>query len=349
MACVAVVGWYWYVWALFKECKGAPVGKWTRIWYDAAKDFSAAAQEMLDESCKNLHALTRPEFDALVAVEGGRSNEADTSMLAQLADEGLVNRTGVDASLTTAGFMSLEPYRARRAVFFAAGFGSRMLPITVNTPKPLVRVHGKRFIERLIDAVLAAGIEEIYVIRGYLPDEFDVLLKQYPGIRFIDNPIFAETNNISSAVAAVKAVPECFQNAYAFESDLYLTDPRYISKYQYRSSYLGFPVDETLDWYFETDESGRITKLAKDLGRDCWQMVGLSYWTAEDGAKLVRDLPVAFEMSDENRQIFWDDVPCRVLAENYDVHVRECDPSHIIEIDSFAELQEVDPAYRPRK
>lgn len=348
-ACVAVVGWYWYVWALFKECKGAPVGKWTRIWYDAAKEFSAAAQEMLDESCKNLHALTRPEFDALVAVEGGRGNEADAPMLAQLADEGLVNRTSVGASLTTAGFMSLEPYRARRAVFFAAGFGSRMLPITVNTPKPLVRVHGKRFIERLIDAVLAAGIEEIYVIRGYLPDEFDVLLKQYPGIRFIDNPIFAETNNISSAVAAVKAVPECFQNAYAFESDLYLTDPRYISKYQYRSSYLGFPVDETLDWYFETDESGRITKLAKDLGRDCWQMVGLSYWTAEDGAKLARDLPVAFEMSDENRQIFWDDVPCRVLAENYDVHVRECDPSHIIEIDSFAELQEVDPAYRPRK
>ena len=175
------------------------------------------------------------------------------------------------------------------------------------------------------------------------------MLKQYPGIHFIDNPIFAETNNISSAVAAVKAVPECFQNAYAFESDLYLTDPRHISKYQYQSSYLGFPVDETLDWYFETDESGRITKLAKDLGRNCWQMVGLSYWTAEDGAKLARDLPVAFEMSDENRQIFWDDVPCRVLAENYDVHVRECNPSHIIEIDSFAELQEVDPAYRPKK
>ena len=42
-------------------------------------------------------------------------------------------------------------------------------------------------------------------------------------------------------------------------------------------------------------------------------------------------------------------MPCRVLAENYDVHVRECDPSHIIEIDSFAELQEVDPAYRPKK
>lgn len=348
MVCVAVVGWYWYVWALFKECKGSPVGKWTRIWYDAAKRFGAAAQEMLEESCANLHPLSRPEFDALVAVEGGRCGEADAKVISALAGEGLVTSGPGEPRLTTAGFMALEPYRARRAVFFAAGFGSRMLPITVNTPKPLVRVHGKRFIERLLDAVLAAGIEEIYVVRGYLADEFDILLKRYPQIRFIDNPIYDETNNISSAVAAVRANPECFEQAYAFESDLYLTDPSYISKYQYQSNYLGFRVDETRDWYFEADEGGRITKLAKDLGRNCWQMVGLSFWSGADGRRLAHDLPQTFEASDENRQIFWDDIPCRICAGSYDVHVRACDPAHIIEIDSFAELQEVDPAYRPR-
>ncbi len=349
IACVAVVGWYWYVWALFKESKGSPVGKWTRVWYEAAKRFGAAAKEMLAEAAAGLRPLARPEFDAMVAVEAGNGAEADAEMLAVLAGEGFVSGTGAEAKLTTSGFMALEPYRAKRAVFFAAGFGSRMLPITVNTPKPLVRVHGKRFIERLLDAVIAAGIDEIYVVRGYLAEEFDVLLKHYPQITFVDNPIYNETNNISSGVAAVKAHPHCFENAYAFESDLYLTNPRYISKYQYRSSYLGFPVEETEDWYFEATDEGKITKLAKDLGHDCWQMVGLSYWSAEDGARLARDLPAAFEANDENRQIFWDDVPCRVCAENYDVFVRECDPTHIIEIDSFAELQEVDEAYRPKK
>ncbi len=349
LICVAVVGWYWYVWALFKECKGSPVGKWTRIWYEAAKKFGKAAREMLDEAAGERRALTKPEFDALVTVEAGRPTDADPDTLAALSREGLVDTTGSAARITTAGFMALEPHRARRAVFFAAGFGSRMLPITVNTPKPLVRVHGKRFIERLLDAVIAAGIEEIYVVRGYLAEEFDVLLKHYPQITFIDNPIYNETNNISSGVAAVKAHPRCFENAYAFESDLYLTDPSYISKYQYQSNYLGFPVEETEDWYFEANEDGKITKLAKDLGHDCWQMVGLSYWSAEDGAKLAADLPSAFEANDENRQIFWDDVPCRVCADNYDVYVRECDPTHIIEIDSFAELQEVDEAYRPKQ
>lgn len=349
IAATAVVGWYWYVWALFKECKGSPVGKWTRIWYDAARDFGRAAQQMIDESCSRRRALTRPEFDALVACEAGRSDKADARVLEDLAIEGFVRRaSGQDEDeaarpyeITTAGFMALEPYRARRAVFFAAGFGSRMLPITVNTPKPLVRVHGKRFIERLLDAVIAVGIEEIYVVRGYLADEFDVLLKKYPQVTFIDNPLFDQTNNISSAVAA----KDHFANAYAFESDLYLTDPSYISKYQYRSNYLAFPVDKTEDWMFETTEEGRITRLAKGSDGRCWQMVGLSYWDGADGARLAADLPEVFEQGEEERQIFWDDVPLRVRADAYDVHVRECDPSHIVEIDSFAELQEVDPSY----
>lgn len=346
MACVAIVGWYWYVWALFKECKGSPVGEWTRIWYDAAKRFGATAQAMVDESARAARPLARPEFDALVAVERGDGTE-EAETLSALAREGLVREDdGAQGglSLTTSGFMALEPYRVRRAVFFAAGFGSRMLPITVNTPKPLVRVRGRRFIERLLDAVIAASIEEIYVVRGYLADEFDVLLKAYPQIHFIDNPLFDKTNNISSAVAAKNH----FANAYAFESDLYLTDPSYITKYQYESNYLAFPVDKTDDWYFDADEGGSITHIGKGKGAPCWQMVGLSYWTAEDGARLARDLPEVFESGGEERQIFWDDVPLRVRAGSYDVHVRKCDPDHIVEIDSFAELQEVDPAYRTR-
>ena len=336
--CVAVVGWYWYVWALFKACKGSPCGDWTRIWYDAAKEYGGYAQSLLEQGIADQRELTRPEFDALVAIEGGNAENANKSVLESLQSEGLVD----GLSLTTAGFMALEPYHTKRAVFFAAGFGSRMLPITVNTPKPLVRVHGVRFIDRLIDAVISAGINEIYVVRGYLKEEFDQLKSKYPQIHFIDNDLYNETNNISSAVAA----KDFFQNAYAFESDLYLTDPSYITKYQYRSNYLAFPVESTDDWYFDVDDNERITTIAKGSGHPCWQMVGLSYWTAEDGRKLEKDLPKAFASSEKNRQIFWDEVPLREAADKYDVTVRRCDPSHIIEIDSFAELQEVDEAYR---
>lgn len=44
LAAVSVVGWYWYVWAMYKEAMGNPMAEWLYIWYRAAKDYAAAAE-----------------------------------------------------------------------------------------------------------------------------------------------------------------------------------------------------------------------------------------------------------------------------------------------------------------
>ncbi|MCI8366277.1 MAG: NTP transferase domain-containing protein [Eggerthellaceae bacterium] len=340
--CTAVVGWYWYVWGLFKEHSGTPVGNWIRVWYKAAKEFSKAAFELIGDDKMQTQELSYDEFKVLAAMaEGIAANDGfDQVLLAELEGRRLVEA----GSITARGLAALEPYRARRAVFFAAGFGSRMLPVTINTPKPLVRVWGERIIDRLLDAVIAAGIDEIYVVRGYLKEEFDQLLSKYPMIKFIDNPLYDSTNNISSALAA----KDCFENAYVFESDLLLRSPELVSKYQYRSNYLAIPVDETGDWCFFTDDAGRITRITKGSEKPCWQMVGVSYWTGEDGAKLAQHIPEVFELDDESKQIFWDDVPLDRRPEFYQVFVRACSDDDVAEIDSFQELQEIDEAYRVR-
>ncbi len=110
-------------------------------------------------------------FNELVALAEGTadinkiiSEKGSDSVIEGLMSSGLIDKNGITAK----GLDELEPYRARRAVFLAAGFGSRMLPITINTPKPLVRVHGKRIIDTLLDAVIAAGITDIYIVNGYL-------------------------------------------------------------------------------------------------------------------------------------------------------------------------------------
>ena len=177
-------------------------------------------------------------------------------------------------------------------------------------------------------------------MRGYLAEEFDQLLSKYPNLHFIDNPLFDQTNNISSAVAACGH----FERAYVFESDLFLTNSTLVSKYQYQSNYLGFPVERTDDWYFDADGEGVIKTLAKGKDAPCWQMVGLSYWTAADGARLARDIPEVFER-DDARQIFWDDVAIVRRPEEYSVHVRRCSPDDILEIDDFDDLRRIDPAY----
>ena len=45
-----------------------------------------------------------------------------------------------------------------RAIIMAAGLGNRMHPVTLHTPKPLVRVNGQRMIDSVIHALHANGI-----------------------------------------------------------------------------------------------------------------------------------------------------------------------------------------------
>ncbi|MDE5548298.1 MAG: NTP transferase domain-containing protein, partial [Clostridia bacterium] len=126
-----------------------------------------------------------------------------------------------EGKATAEQLAALQPYRVKRAIFLAAGLGSRMAPLTLHTPKPLVTVNGTRIIDTLLKAVVKAGIEEIYLVRGYLKEQFEVLKKDYPQIEFLDNLDYDKANNISSAFR----VGELLENAYVFESDLVLNDP----------------------------------------------------------------------------------------------------------------------------
>ncbi len=294
--------------------------------------------------------LTKKQFNILVYLEAERKAKSQRE-IAQATDMsvGTVNKAiselcelGFisDGIITDKGIEALEPYRVKHAVFMAAGFGSRLVPITLNTPKPLVRVKGKRIIDSLLDAVISVGIDEIYLVRGYLSEQFDQLLKKYPNIKFIENPVYNETNNISSAYFA----REIMKNSYVFESDLLLYNPKIITKYQYESNYLGVPTPLTEDWCFETDSSGYIKKLMQG-GTDCYHMFGISYWTEEDGAKLQEDLERVYNTVPGGKERYWDQAIFDYSIDHYKIAVRPCTFSDIIEIDTFNELKKLDPNY----
>jgi CTP:phosphocholine cytidylyltransferase-like protein/predicted transcriptional regulator len=305
--------------------------------------------------------LNRPQFEILVILEAARrgagtepltqrslAKRAGLSVgtvnktLTQLGDAGFAENSTLAGKvllqITSKGIEALEPFRVRRALFIAAGFGSRLVPITLNTPKPLVRVKGVRIIDTLLDAVIAAGIEEILIVRGYLGEQFDQLLYKYPGLQFLENPFYNETNNISSAMC----IRYLLKNAYVLESDLYLSNPSLISKYQFSSNYLGVPAEMTDDWCFET-KNGYISRL-KVGGRNCHHMFGVSYWDERDGAKMAEHIKAVYEMPG-GKERYWDQVALEYFIKEYNIEVRECSFEDIIEIDTFSDLKKLDRTY----
>ena len=295
-------------------------------------------------------ALTRKQFDILEVLAGAekpvsqRVLEKKTQYslgtinkaVKELAEAGFAR----DGAITAEGLEALEPYRARRAVFIAAGFGSRMVPITFNTPKPLVRVHGIRIIDRLIDACLAAGIQEIVIVRGYLAEQFDQLLYKYPMVKFLENPIYNEANNISSALVARYML----SNAYVFEADLLISNPAIIRKYHYTSDFLGIKKERTDDWCLRVKDGIIVEEKVGGQGNDIWQMVGISYWNDADGHKLSQDLEEVY-VSPGGKERYWEQVPLVYKKEHYAVEVRECRDEDIVEIDTFKELKAIDKTY----
>lgn len=244
-----------------------------------------------------------------------------------------------DEKISEAGLMALEPYRAKRAVFIAAGFGTRLVPVTLNTPKPLVRVKGVRIIDTLLDACLEAGISEIYIVRGYLSEQFDSLLYKYPMIKFIENPSYNEANNISSAMAARYLL----QNAYVFEADLLISNPKIITKYHYTSDVLGIYKERTDDWCLTVDKDGFVTE-EKIGGLNCYQMVGVYYINSIDGAKLAEHIKEAF-LKPGGKERYWETVPNVEYKGQYKIAVRPCKDEDIVEIDTFNELKAIDKTY----
>ena len=288
--------------------------------------------DILSQLAMSREPMTQRELEKSTKHSLGTVNKA----LKELQEAKLIS----SGAITEEGISALEPYRARRAIFIAAGFGTRLVPITFNTPKPLVRVHGVRIIDRLIDACLKAGINEIYIVRGYLGELFDQLLYKYPMIKFLENPVYNEANNISSALVARYML----SNAYVFEADLLISNPDIIKKYHYTSDFLAIKKDRSDDWCFRVKDGIIVEEKVGGEGNDIWQMVGISYWNDADGHKLSQDIQDVYS-SPGGKERYWEQVPLVYKKEHYEVEVLECHDEDIVEIDTFNELKAIDKTY----
>lgn len=95
---------------------------------------------------------------------------SDSLSYERLVGKGYIDRHS--GKITAAGIQALEPYRVDNAIIMAAGASTRFVPLSLEKPKGLYEVKGKRLIDRQIEQLQEAGIKDITVVLGYKKEMF---------------------------------------------------------------------------------------------------------------------------------------------------------------------------------
>jgi len=109
------------------------------------------------------------------------------------------------------------------AMVFAAGLGTRMRPLTVTTPKPLVEVGGKALIDHTLDALGEAGVATAIVNVHHLADQVEahVVARRIPRIEISDEraQLLDQGGGIKKALPLIGDRPFFICNTDAFWRD----------------------------------------------------------------------------------------------------------------------------------
>lgn len=235
------------------------------------------------------------------------------------------------------------------AIILAAGMGTRMLPLTCDTPKPLVKVNGVPVIERQLQCLHSAGITEIYVVTGYHSGQFEYLKYRY-GVNLIYNPLYAVYNNIYSLYLA----REHFNDSYIIEGDIFIRNNVFTRNISWSCYFSGFKKRIENEWVLEYDDEQFVRRIfvprsSEGLPAACRDgaciICGISHWTKEAAAIIRNAVMTEVERAGEDdsniKRMFWDDMVIRHLHQ-LDLKINIVHSDDLFEIDTQNDLKELE-------
>lgn len=235
-----------------------------------------------------------------------------------------------DVRLTTKARESIKKKAPKNAIILAAGFGMRMVPINLETPKALLEINGEALIERTIKQLREVGIKSIYVVVGFLKERFEYLIDEYD-VELIVNEEYAVKNNLHS----LALVSDKISNTYIVPGDVWCDRNPFRKNELYSWYMVSDLVDDESD--VRVNRKMELVTVPEKKGGNA--MIGISYLVGEQ-AEIVKQRINAHEKNKRYDGSFWEETlyeKNRMIVSARVVHATD-----IIEINTYEQLRELD-------
>lgn len=232
--------------------------------------------------------------------------------------------------LTPKAQQLLSEKQPRSAIILAAGYGLRMVPINTETPKGLLEVNGEPLIERLIRQLQEVGVRKIYVVVGFMKEQYEYLMDTY-GVELIVNREYGSKNNLHS----LKRVAGYLDDAYIVPCDLWCRSNPF-RRYELYSWYMVSTAQDP----DSTVRANRKKELVSVSGSMCGnRMVGISYLTRSQ-AGAVRERLGQLSRDRRYDDAFWEEA--LYAGDKMITAARIVDDPSVVEINTYEQLRELD-------
>lgn len=286
-------------------------------------------EQLSKQECDILYELNNTPFmnQRILSELTGHSIGIVNKSLKTLREKGYLNSQQYLTQKAKRVFKLRAP---RNAIILAAGFGMRMVPINMETPKALLEVNGERLIDRIILQLHDAGITDITVVVGFMKDSFEYLIDEY-GVKLVFVADYASKNNIHS----LGSVVDKLSNTYIVPCDIWC-DKNPFHQYELYSWYMvNDLVDEESD--VRVNRKMELVKIPVKSGGN--GMVGISYLTGDE-TEVVKSRVKDYIQNPIYDSKFWEEAlytDDRMIVKAKVVHATE-----FVEINTYEQLRELD-------
>ena len=263
----------------------------------------------------------------ILAAQTGHSLGIVNRSIKELISEGYLDE---EIRPTEKALREAKEKAPKNAIILAAGFGMRMVPINTETPKGLLEIKGERLIECTIRQLHEVGITEIYVVVGFMKEQYEYLIDEY-GVDLIVAPDYASKNNLHS----LKTAADHLSNSYIIPCDIWCEKNPYSRNELYSWYMVSDMVDD--DSTVRVNRKQELVVQKEQAGGNA--MIGICY-LLEAEAAIVRERLEELGRDSRYDGAFWEETLYR--KDRMIVTARVVHAADAVEINTYEQLREID-------